>query len=281
MWTTNPEQASLLADTNDGYKYMQSSNQKVDWCCPNCKDIIKNKRIADVNKNRLCCQKCNKGKSVPEMFMYYTLLELGINFEVEKTFDWSDGKRYDFFLPSYNTIIEVHGEQHYTEKFNMAHRTSLEQQIANDRFKKENAIINNIDRYVVIDARKSEKNYLTNNIVSGICSFLSAVDLLDFDKIYKKSLGSIYKEICNLWNNGLTKDEISIQMKLPKDVVTRYLRRSAKDGITSYIVNSEVSQKKSVVKLDSNYTVVSVYNSLTEASKLNDTSISYISYLCK
>ena len=36
MWTTNPELASLLADPNDGYKYMQSSGHKVKWKCKNC-----------------------------------------------------------------------------------------------------------------------------------------------------------------------------------------------------------------------------------------------------
>ena len=44
MWTTNPELASLLADPNDGYKYARCSQKSVDWKCPNCHSLVKNKK---------------------------------------------------------------------------------------------------------------------------------------------------------------------------------------------------------------------------------------------
>lgn len=36
MWTTNPEQAKLLANPEDGYKYSKSANVKADWKCGHC-----------------------------------------------------------------------------------------------------------------------------------------------------------------------------------------------------------------------------------------------------
>lgn len=38
-------------------------------------------------------------------------------FEIEYSFSWQSNKkrRYDFYLPDYNLIIEYNGEQHYLE----------------------------------------------------------------------------------------------------------------------------------------------------------------------
>ena len=38
-----------------------------------------------------------------------------IFFIKEKIFNWSEQKRYDFYLPKQNLIIEYHGVQHYKE----------------------------------------------------------------------------------------------------------------------------------------------------------------------
>jgi len=44
--------------------------------------------------------------------MSCVLDELLVLYETEVQFDWSDNKRYDFYLPEYNAIIEMHGKQH-------------------------------------------------------------------------------------------------------------------------------------------------------------------------
>ena len=40
-------------------------------------------------------------------------MQLGINFEKEKDFEWSNNKRYDFYVKEKSCIIETHGLQHY------------------------------------------------------------------------------------------------------------------------------------------------------------------------
>jgi len=62
MWTTNPELAKLLADPNDGYKYMQGVTKYTNWVCPDCGNIIEHKRISTINKYGLSCSKCSDGK---------------------------------------------------------------------------------------------------------------------------------------------------------------------------------------------------------------------------
>jgi very-short-patch-repair endonuclease len=70
-----------------------------------------------------------------------------IKFEREKTFsDLRGGKfRYDFYLPFYNILIEVDGEQHFKQvkKFQKTRKDFLHQQ-ENDRRKNSYALANRI-----------------------------------------------------------------------------------------------------------------------------------------
>lgn len=269
MWTTNPELASLLANPEDGYRYMQTSGMKVDWKCSCCEGIIKKKRIADINKNRLYCQKCDKGKSYPEMFLFNMLGELSVSFIEEKIFEWSNRKRYDFYIPSHNMIIEVHGEQHYTEKFNTNVRSSLAVQIENDIYKREMAIQNGITNYIVIDARKSDLKYLRNNAIKELVKFFPNIESLDYKSIHNNSINSRYKTICDLWNKGLSKEDISTETNISIPVINRYLRRSSKDGITNYVLGSKFTTRK-IVKLTIDNILIDEYDSIKDASAKNN-----------
>ena len=69
-------------------------------------------------------------RSVPNRTMYWCLDSLNISFEDEAFFEWSDLKEgrkvYDFFLPDYSCIIEMHGAQHYIESTNFSGKTLSE-----------------------------------------------------------------------------------------------------------------------------------------------------------
>ena len=76
-------------------------------------------------------------------------------------FPWSkasDGmgvRRYDFYVPSLNAIIEVHGAQHYEQGFDSIGGRSFEEERANDILKEKLAIDNGIKHYIVINALSS------------------------------------------------------------------------------------------------------------------------------
>lgn len=57
------------------------------------------------------CPKCNM--SHLEREVYYFLSKNGINFEIQKKFDWLDKMSLDFYLIDYNIAIECQGKQHF------------------------------------------------------------------------------------------------------------------------------------------------------------------------
>lgn len=80
----------------------------------------------------------------------HILRAASIRFSREKTFsDLRGGRfRYDFYLPFYNILIEVDGEQHFkqVEKFQRSRAEFLKQQ-ENDRRKNSYALANKIPLY--------------------------------------------------------------------------------------------------------------------------------------
>lgn len=227
MWTTNPMIAKLLLNPEDGFKYSNRSNKKVDWKCP-CGEIIKNKSVNDTQRRGLSCPICSDGFSYPSKLMYSLLKELNIEFEWEKSFDWLNGKRFDFYLSSYDLIIEMHGGQHYERGFeNMGGRT-LEEEQENDRYKRKIALANKIENYVEIDSRKSEFEFIKRNIINSDLTNIFDLSNVDWDKVYMNSLKSFKIEIISLWNKGENKKGIMKELKVSKSTVDKVLRNHRK-----------------------------------------------------
>lgn len=81
------------------------------------------------------CPRCNRYNSKGNKAIKQWLQEQGIAYEVEKMFDWSGLKRYDFYIPNCHLLIEFNGEQHYHPiSFFLKSRTFEEQQ-ESDRLK--------------------------------------------------------------------------------------------------------------------------------------------------
>lgn len=93
------------------------------------------------------CPKCNKKISKGERKIMNWLEANNIQFEKEKKFQWSGLRRYDFYLPNENLIIEYNGSQHYIDKGFFEKSCSEQQEI--DKKKEEKAREKNID-YLVI-----------------------------------------------------------------------------------------------------------------------------------
>lgn len=167
MWSTNPELASMLANPEDGYKYMQKSSIKVDWKCFECGGIIKDKSIANVNLHNVLCSDCSNAVSIPEKIMMNVLKGLKVKYVYNTSFEWSDRKRYDFYIPSMNIIIETHGSQHFNGSFGLLGGRSLSEEQSNDQYKYEMAIQNGIKEYIAIDCRKSGLSFIKNNILDS------------------------------------------------------------------------------------------------------------------
>ena len=132
--------------------------------CPFCK----NEQMYSTDNwstNGFSCNRCGDGISYGEKFMYSLLNQIRENFITQlsrTTFGWCDKYKYDFYLPRINTIIEVHGIQHYEEN-----RSSLYcYNASNDEIKEKLAKENGISNYIVIDCRKSNLQYIKESIIN-------------------------------------------------------------------------------------------------------------------
>ena len=286
MWDTNKKLASMLMNPDDGYKYMQTSGEKVDWECPECEEFIKNKQIAFVKNRGLFCPNCSDGKSYPEKFMYYVLKELELEFEWEKVFLWSDEKRYDFYVEynNHKILIECHGKQHYEES---PRGRSLQEEQENDRYKYEMAIKNGIDEYIVIDCRESSLSFIKKSIInSNVFEIFENQGIINWDKVAILSEKSLVLEVNEMWNSGNKNiKDIAENTKLHVWTVANYLKTGMNNGWNDYCpnkarLNGSKSRMVKVVQIDKS-SKSTTYESAREAYLATDIDSSSITAVCK
>lgn len=178
------------------------------------------------SKNKENKNKFNIKRSYPEKVVKAYLDELDIYYIQEKTFDFLKRRRYDFYLPKLNCVIEVHGAQHYKELREGARfKLTLEEQQKVDKEKKE-AVINNGIKYIEINAELSDFEYIKNSIQN---SSLYNPDVNWFN-VFKNSFYDIDNILLvkKLYEKNLTLKEISIESKLNKKVVREYINKLKK-----------------------------------------------------
>lgn len=227
LWTTNPSIAKLLVNKEDGYKYTKGSSFKVDFKCPNCKNII-NRCINKVNANGLSCNKCSDGISFGEKLVYSLLKQLQLNFKKEVIFDWSQNKRYDFLIESLNLIIEVHGSQHYRTSsgaFNKKRDLLFEQK--NDELKRQLVIENSNFLLIELDCSISELKYIKNSIENSQLKNLINLNNVNWDLINKEITSSKIKEFSELHNlKKYTKKEIAKKIGVSVSTLYNYQKKA-------------------------------------------------------
>jgi len=253
----------------DVYKVTKGSNKKAHWKCQYGHTWIKTVN-AQVRNNQ--CKFCNDGFSTPEKIVYLVLKNSKVNFIYEKSFEWSNRKRYDFFLPDHNTIIEVHGMQHYEDKgFKNLGGKSLQDEVENDKYKILLAQENGIANYIVIDARYTDFEFIKENLIKSKLSKIINLST-DWEKIKASSRESVYIQVCNLWNSGINDlRTISETTKLPEWKISRYLRRSKKEKLTNYDVYMKGKQPIVQLSLDGKY--INTHTSFNSTGKIKRNSI--------
>jgi hypothetical protein len=302
IWTTNFNLAKLLVNIEDGYKYTQKSNQKLDWQCPNCGEIIKNKKISDINRSGLVCPKCSDGKSYPNKFMFNVLdqlnnLKIIEDFEAEKIFEWF---RYEFkgklrkgFLDFYFEVnhkkygIEMDGSFHNKDN-KMNGQTKEESKFIDDE--KDRLCIKHDIEIIRINSDKSELEWIKNNIIqSELLNLLNFNESdIDWIKCHKYALSSLVKVVCDIWNSGIKNTkEISNITKISQGIVIAYLKQADKINLCNY--NPKISYKykylngyksntrKQVICIETGKT----YDSIVDAGKEMNCNDTHISSCCK
>lgn len=288
MWTTNPMMASWLLDPEDGYKYMENSNLKTNWKCPNCENIVLDKLIGNVKKRGVPCSRCGQTYSYAEKVMSSLLYILHGNYIRDVAFKWSNNRRYDFYIREFNLIIEMHGIQHYQESRRNGSRT-LEEEQTNDKYKYELAIANGIppENYIVIDCRKSDFEFIKNNILNSRLVELFDLSNIDWNDVFIASLTTTMGKILNLANEDFSPKEISEKLKLANSTVLKYI----KNLINEKLIDEAKYTKYKSVKTNINYTKspiariknneVIVYENIKEAAINLNVGAESISRVCR
>lgn len=171
------------------------------------------------------CPICSDKISFPNRFMASILKANNIDFESEKIFDWSDNKRYDFYIPSTSTIIEMNGEQHYRQRHPKSNwGQSLEDIQKNDLYKEKLAKDNDIKNYIIIDAMKSLPDYIINSVLnSSIHSFVENINITEV--LEKCLLQSKIINLSKLYNQGITSPtELGKELKLDPNTCRTYIK---------------------------------------------------------
>lgn len=233
LWTTHPEIADCLVDKSIGYQISYAGHTKHDFICPKCGCIIKNSLVRDVVRYGIICPCCSDGISYPERFVSNILRQLKICYKHDSTFDWSELKRYDFYIEDLSLIIETHGNQHYDG--NKQFYDTIENQQANDQYKMELAISNGVKNYIALDCRESDANFIKSSILNSDLVKFFDLSLIDWEKCALDSCKSNVVMACDLWNNGIqSAKKISEIMCLTRTTIINYLNRGAKYGICDY-----------------------------------------------
>lgn len=277
MWTTNPELASMLANPEDGYKYVEGSTEKVHWKCITCNKLYKSKSIEMVNKNGLSCSNCSDGVSYSEKVMSNILKYICVDFGNNITFYWSDAKRYDFYIPSLNMIIETHGGQHYEKGFESIGGRTLQEEQENDKYKYEMAMKNGIDKYIVIDCRKSELEWIKNSILSSELSSIFNLSVLNWNEIHMKSSKSLHVKILEMWNNGYDKQDISAETSMSMATINNVLNKYDTIGLCKH----SKLEDEPLVQLDLKGNLIKEWDTIRQACNELSIDMIYITRVCK
>lgn len=226
--TTNPQLIKYFANVEDVYKYSYASNQRVLIKCPECNQT-KIMQISNLYNQGFNCDKCGDGVSYPEKIMFNVLCQTNIEFNFQKTMDWSNRLRYDFYIEDelITIIIETHGEQHYRHT---GRGKPLIEEIENDRIKKELALDNGIkeENYIVIDCSKSELEFIKDNILKSRLNILFDLSDIDWLKCHEYACSNLVKVACDLWNNGFKSTiKIAETLKMDRHTILRYLKQGS------------------------------------------------------
>lgn len=232
-----------LISEEDAKKYTRGAHKRIDVICPNCGEPKNGILIYSIIKNKsIGCKKCGDKISFPEKVASLVFDKLNIYYEKQKGFNWSQGKIYDFFIPSFGRLVETHGKQHYenTGWGKCGGRTLAEEQ-ENDRKKEELAIENEL-KYIPIDCRESNIDFIKENMIKMLGDIFD-FSIIDWEDVDREAQGSLVWEVCEYWKNKKDEESVTDLIKyfsLDRRTIRKYLKKGTKYGWCFYNAKEEI-----------------------------------------
>lgn len=232
--TTHSHLLVYFTDVEDAKNLSYGSKKKVSVRCPHC-NYSKTIAVNNLVNRGFVCPSCSDGVSRPEKFIFELLTQLGIDFTTQ--FKPSGvSKKYDFYIPSMNTIIETHGEQHYEGKRHPAWK-SFEEERDNDidKWMLAQLKFGKDLNYVIIDCQDTRLSYMKNSVLNSKLASLLDLTSIDWYTVGLRCEKNIVVEVSKVYNQSdLAINEIASMFKLNRKTVRDYIKRGSELGICDY-----------------------------------------------
>lgn len=211
-------------------KYNNASNRGYRVECLDCNYIY------ETTEQRFStCPICGKRSSYSERYIYSIFKQTKINFIPQYEFEWLHNRFYNTYLPDYNAIVEIHGEQHYKPiKLNRQQTPEDTYKITkiSDQIKYDAAIKNGVS-YYIINATDPKQLFQT---AKNVLTFINFTNVSETECEEFANYKSILKE-CELWNQGCNIEEIQIKLQEPMQSIQAKLRLGNKFNMCNYNKN--------------------------------------------
>lgn len=200
----------------------------IDLKCPTCGEQ-KSMTMNRLTNNGFSCKKCSSGISYPNAFMRNVLTELNVEFESEYSPDWIKPKRYDFYIPGHNIIIEMDGGLGHGKRYIKGCSDNDE---IKDNLAKEHGL-----RVIRIDCdygHNERFDYIKSKTIEKIKEIIN-LDNICWSKIRELSENNIIKDVCLYYKNiEASIDRVADKFELHKTTIIEYLKRGSEIGWCDY-----------------------------------------------
>lgn len=274
----NKEYVKFFKNREEAFSCKSGTHTKFLMVCPNC-GKEKSVRPRDLVDRGFSCSFCGDGFSKPEKFFENTLRILNINYTRQYKPEWSGGKLYDFYLMDYDTIVELHGEQHYKEA---GFGRPFEFELENDRLKLQRALENSNSKYIVVNCSNTRKDSLIENILKEFEQHplglkIKNINEATWNEINVLCSTSKMKEACDLYNSGVVNlKQIAKELKVTQSTVRLYLQEMKENGLCDFdeklqrkigVKQASIKKHKEISQYDLNNKFIKTYQSLKQASE--------------
>lgn len=250
----------LIKNVEDAKKHSINGDGKILCVCPNPNCKKEKYMIARVLYNYgVTCLNCGNGSSYPEKFIMAYLEVKNIEYIHQYKLK-NQHKFIDFYIPSKNLFIEIHGLQHYRDTGFMNH----EKTIKSDAVKRQYCKDKNI-KLIELNASNSYFNFIKNSIENSLLENITEEEALKMKEIIvgkrlnKNELG-ILEDYKNKKSIPYIAEKYNVSFKHVTNIAKKY---------------GEYQNRSREIKIkcldDGN-----IYNSIAEASRATGISASSI-----
>lgn len=271
--TTDPWMIPYFKNKDDAKKYHSGSSCSVDIICPDCGRYIGLRQIGSIKRNHSVKCICGDGNSYPEKFFTNVLEQLNLEYIKEYSPDWIKPKRFDFYIPKLNIIVEMDGRlgHGYEDSFGKSSKELKQVDIYKDTVAKQYGIC-----VYRIDSRYSNKGFLQQNILNTV-GFISGISNINYEQADEFAQKNKVKMVADYYNStkGCSLKDVCNKFHLYTCVANSYIQKCVKLGWISKELlernkrsncyKANIKNMKAVECIRDNKVIV--FRSISEASR--------------